>query len=71
MFASTFLGHLATVVGLMAGGIAVGGFLGHARPSLSGESDAEVRHATTTGGLVGLAAIVVMIALSASVNFLS
>jgi hypothetical protein len=54
MFASAFLSHLATLVGLLAGGIAIGGFLGHARPGLSEGSDAEIRHATTTGGLIGM-----------------
>jgi hypothetical protein len=58
------LGQIATIVGLMAGGIAVGGFLGHARPSLNGESDAGLRRATTLGGLVGLGIVGVSIALS-------
>jgi hypothetical protein len=61
---SALLGQIATIVGLLAGGIAVGGFLGHVRPSLNGESDAELRRATTLGGLVGLVIIGVLIALS-------
>jgi hypothetical protein len=66
MLADPFLGQSATIVGLMAGGIAVGGFLGHAGPSLSGESEAKLRRATTAGGLVGLGVAVLLIALSAS-----
>lgn len=72
MFAGAFLGQLATIVGLMAGGIAVGGFLGHAGPSLSGESDLELRHATTVGGLIGLLTVLLAIVLSTVfVNLLS
>jgi hypothetical protein len=42
----------------MTGGIAVGGFLGHMRPGLSGGSDGELRRATTIGGLVGLGSLI-------------
>ncbi len=56
---SALLGQIATIVGLMAGGIAVGGFLDHARLSLNGEPDVELRRMTT---LVGLAAVGVLIA---------
>jgi hypothetical protein len=49
------LSQSATIVGLMAGWIAVGGFIGHAWPSLSGGSDDELRRRTTIGGLIGLA----------------
>lgn len=65
---SALLSQIATIVGLMAGGIAVGGFLGHVRPSLNSESDAELRRTTTLGGLVGLAAVGLLIALSVVVG---
>jgi hypothetical protein len=65
---SALLGQIATIVGLMAGGIAVGGFLGHARPSLNGEPDVELRRMTILGGLAGLAAVGVLIALSVVVG---
>jgi hypothetical protein len=52
---STALVQIATIVGLMAGGIAVGGFLGHAPSSLASRSEAKLRRATTIGGLAGLA----------------
>jgi len=42
----------ATGIGLLAGAIAIGGFLGHARPALAGKTDSEVRAATVVGGLV-------------------
>jgi hypothetical protein len=72
MFAGAFIGQLATVVGMMAGGIAVGGFLGQARPSLLGEPDAELRRATTVGGLFGFTGAILAVVLSSIyVNFLS
>ena len=46
---------MTTIVGLLAGGIAVGGFLGHVRPSLRGDAESELRRGTTIGGLYGLA----------------
>jgi hypothetical protein len=45
----------ATLVGFMAGVIAVGGFLAHARPVLQRRDEQEIRIATVTGGLIGLA----------------
>jgi len=65
MFAGGSIGQTATIVGLLAGGIAVGGFLGQARPSLGGEPDIELRRGTTIGGLIGLGAALLSIALSA------
>jgi hypothetical protein len=65
MLASGFLSQSATIVGLLAGSIAVGGFLGHARPSLASEPDTELRRATTTGGLIGLGVALLLMALSA------
>lgn len=66
MLGGAFLSQSATIVGLMAGGIAVGGFLGHAGPSLSGGSELKLRRGTTTGGLVGLSFAVLLVALSAA-----
>jgi hypothetical protein len=45
----------ATLVGFMAGVIVVGGFLAHARPVLQRRGEQEIRIATVTGGLIGLA----------------
>jgi hypothetical protein len=64
MFVGALVGQIATIVGLMAGGIAVGGFIGHARPSLLGKPDLELRQMTTIGGLVGLMLSVLVIVLS-------
>ena len=44
----------ATGVGLMAGSIAVGGFLAHAQPALQRKGETEIRIATVVGGLAGL-----------------
>gem|GEM_PF-867651 len=71
MLASDFLSQSATIVGLMAGCVAVGGFIGHAGPSLSGAPAAELRRLTTVGGIGGLCASLVIIVLSVCVNFLS
>jgi hypothetical protein len=71
MLSSGLLSQSTTIVGLMAGSIAVGGFLGHVGPSMSGESDSKVRRATTVGGLVGLGIAIGLIVLSMFVNLLS
>jgi hypothetical protein len=55
MVVATILSHSATLVGFMAGAIAVGGFIAHAGPALSGQRDEGVRSATVLGGLAGLA----------------
>jgi hypothetical protein len=52
----------------MAAGIAVCGFLAHARPALAGKDDAELRQATVVGGLGGFLAAVTMIVISALVR---
>jgi hypothetical protein len=64
MVANAFLSLSATIVGLMAGWIAVGGFIGHVRPGLSGGSDSELRRATTIGGVAGLGFAVLTIVVS-------
>jgi hypothetical protein len=68
MFVSALVGQIATIVGLMAGGIAVGGFIGHARPSLLGKPEQELRQMTTIGGLVGLASAVSVVILSVALQ---
>lgn len=45
----------AVLVGLAAGLIAVGGFLGHAPLVLRGSTEARIRKATVVGGLAGSA----------------
>jgi hypothetical protein len=64
MLAGGLLSQSTTIVGLLAGWIAVGGFIGHVRPSLSGGSDSELRHATTIGGLVGLGFALLLVVIS-------
>jgi hypothetical protein len=52
----------AAAVGLLAGTIAVAGFLGHVRPALSGASEEAVRRAMARGGLGGgMLAVFVML----------
>jgi hypothetical protein len=64
MLGGAFLSQSATIVGLMAGWIAVGGFIGYAYPSLSGGSDSELKRRTTIGGLAGLALAMLTVVLS-------
>jgi len=68
---SGLLTQSATIVGLLAGSIGVGGFLGHARPSLSGQPEAKLKRDTTVGGLYGMGLAMGLIVLSVFVNLLS
>jgi len=52
-------------VGVLAGMIAIGGFLAHARPVLDADDEEQIRQATVRGGLVGLCAGVLVVVLSA------
>lgn len=61
------VGEFATIVGLLAGMIAVGGFIAHARPALSGDSEREIREATISGGILGLCIALFVVVLSAFV----
>jgi hypothetical protein len=61
----SFVSDLATGTGLLAGVIAIGGFLAHARPVLSGAPEPEIREATVRGGLIGLLIGSLVIVLSA------
>jgi hypothetical protein len=58
-------GDFGAAVGVLAGMIAVTGFLAHAGPVLSGASEEEVRRATVRGGLAGFALGAAVIVLSA------
>jgi hypothetical protein len=64
MGANAFLSLSATIVGLLAGWIAVGGFIGHVRPALSCRSDSELRRATAIGGVAGLGFAVLTLVVS-------
>ena len=47
-----------TEVGLVAGMIAVGGFLGHVVPTFQGKGEHDIRLATVRGGLYGIGAVI-------------
>jgi hypothetical protein len=64
----SILDAFASIIGVLAGSIAVGGFLGHVRPGLGGHSDRAVRRATVEGGLAGLSIGVLVVVLSALVS---
>jgi hypothetical protein len=63
--AGSILDHAASISGLMATAVALGGFLGHAGPALRGDSDEELRRATVRGGLFALGVGVCVVVLSA------
>jgi hypothetical protein len=58
----------AAAAGLMAAGIAVGGFVLHAAPALSGWPEERLRRRTVVGGLAGLAVAISIIVLSAFID---
>lgn len=58
----------ATVVGLLAGSVAVGGFLAHIGPALSEASEVRLRTATVIGGTAGLGLGAGIVVLSAFVR---
>jgi hypothetical protein len=64
MASVTLVSNVITGAGLMAAGIAVCGFLAHARPALAGKSESDLRRATVIGGLGGFAAALALIVLS-------
>jgi hypothetical protein len=55
-------------IGLLAGFIAVLGFVAQARPTFTGAPEHEVRQAVVMGGLCGLLAGILVIVLSAAVG---
>ena len=71
LVATAFLGEVTTIVGLVAGLIAVGGFLGHVQPALAGANEKEIRQATVRGGLGGVALALAVVVLSALIDRLA
>ena len=67
----SLVGELAAVVGLLAGLIAVGGFIAHADPVLANDSEQSIRKATVDGGLTGLRMGIVVVVLSAILALVS
>lgn len=65
LLTASIASDFATGVGLLAGTIVVVGFLTQAGPTLSGDSEQEIRRATVTGGLLGFIAGAAVIVLSA------
>jgi len=55
-------------VGVVAGMIAVGGFVGHAPSALGGASDRAIQQATVSGGLAGGSIGILVVVLSAIVS---
>jgi hypothetical protein len=67
----SFMGDFGAAVGVLAGMIAVTGFLAHAGPALSGASEEEVRRAMVRGGLGGFAGGSFVVVLSAFISRMS
>jgi hypothetical protein len=65
LVAGSVVSEFATSVGLLAGLIAVGGFIAHAGPVLLEHGEERIRQATVVGGLVGLSVGAFVMVLSA------
>jgi hypothetical protein len=64
-------GDFATAVGILAGMIAVGGFVGHAPSVLEGAYERQVQQATVDGGLIGGVIGLIVVVLSAIASMVS
>jgi hypothetical protein len=62
---ASFASDFATAVGIVAGMIAVGGFIGHVPSVLTGAPDREIQEATVSGGIAGGSIGVLVVVLSA------
>jgi hypothetical protein len=68
---ASFAGDIATAVGIVAGMIAIGGFVGHV-PSVPGRAPArEIQQATVSGGMAAAVAILGMVAVGVRGELLS
>ena len=68
MIIASLMSYAASASGLTATAIAIGGFLAHVRPALSGADEQRLRSATVKGGIWGSGVAVVVIVLSAAVD---
>jgi hypothetical protein len=64
----SILDQFAALAALMAAGIAVGGFLGHAGPALRGERDDKLRWATAVGGLAGFGLVTLLVVVLSAIS---
>jgi hypothetical protein len=71
MVAGAIVNQFGTGLGVLAGGIAVGGFLSHVGPALAGGQEDELRRATARGGLTGFGIAAGVIVLSALIDTLT
>lgn len=62
---ATLMTYATSAAGLIAAAIAVGGFLAHARPALSGADERRLRAVTVIGGIWGSGVAIAVIVLSA------
>jgi len=65
MVLATLMTDSATGCGLVAGAIAVCGFIAHSRLALAGANEQRLKRATTVGGLAGIGLAAFIIVLSA------
>jgi hypothetical protein len=68
--AASIASDFGTAVGVLAGAIAVGGFLSHARPALECAGERKIQQATVTGGLISAGVGAAVAVLSAFVGIL-
>jgi hypothetical protein len=65
MMLADIVSEFATGAGFLAAAIAVGGFIAHIGPGLSGASEERLRQATVIGGTAGLGFAGLVMVLSA------
>ncbi|HEU5104961.1 MAG TPA: hypothetical protein VFU11_03895 [Solirubrobacterales bacterium] len=68
MIVATLMSYATSAAGLTAAAIAVGGFLAHVRPALSGADEQQLRRATVRGGIWGSGIALMVIVLSAATD---
>jgi hypothetical protein len=68
MAVASLINDSASGAGFLAAAIAVGGFIAHIGPALSGKREERIRQATVIGGIVGLIAAGFVIVLSAEMG---
>ena len=68
MAIASLMSYAASASGLTAAAIAIGGFLAHARPALSGANERRLRAATVKGGIWGSGVATLVIVLSAAID---
>ena len=68
MAIATLLNYASSASGLTVAAIAIGGFIAHVRPALSGADEQRLRMATVKGGIWGSGIAMLVVVLSAAID---